>query len=576
MCLSASFCTSKTQTRYKYGMFSGGHHCLGLNTRVWAQGRKLRATQGFFNKLRKGLGSHGGCDADDTYSGVHTSQINFVDFMARQRDEQKGCTLLEPLPSMLLPHDCLCCAAIIDFSQGYASQKDLILSQCLLGYRGLEFMDQKLNKTNCPLYCNSLSTGCPSVTRNRYAFGQYDKGHHCLAVNSRIGVDSGFFRTGIGNMYNKAAKSFGSYGLCQPSGVFDRAKVVMLKRIAKIDKELGKKVIKTGKGRTRTASRMNKTEDKCHDADNTGQCKAWANLGECEANVKYMKAKCSKSCAFCKSAAEVKRTSLGAKKPKGNLTYLTRYGNLFDDRSYPQVFSRLRKRSKRTDGITRFASPFEHVCGGARPDRDEKEGYDGPTQYISFSNAGDFEEVTADCQQPFDSGQRRVKVSAHSVEGNGGRVFDLSTKEAAWKWCWDGGCFKTEAGREICFKGAKEVKPWPFKCAQRAYQIQIRKFHAVPNATWWEEDGSRKLVAESCVTWATRAREVLVLPNPELALKGSTDNGVTVETDRKPVGRSCLLGLMDRCVDINVEENDITCCSDGTVLSSRCKIYNKR
>jgi len=239
---------------------------------------------------------------------------------------------------------------------------------------------------------------------------------------------------------------------------------------------------------------------------------------------------------------------------------LVRLTRIEDEKSFPYLKPRLNSLTQRMGiGEPRLASPFEHICGGARPKVDSAAGNDGPTQFLSFSNAGQFPRVGQDCAQPWDIGQRRVAVSAESVKEQGGLVVDLSVDYQAWQWCYYGGCLTSSSGQEYCFKGAKDIEPWPYICATRAYRVQHPDSNiSAPNA-WWNEE-TRKFIAQSCVVWATRAKEVLVMPNPDklTADRFAKRFVVKVQSHRPPADRLCVGGFRDHCVSLS----PTVCCSE--------------
>lgn len=203
--------------------------------------------------------------------------------------------------------------------------------------------------------------------------------------------------------------------------------------------------------------------------------------------------------------------------------------------------------SRASGGDERIASPFEHVCGGAASKINLDIGNDGPTQYISFSNAERFPQKDYNCKSPFDKGQRRIKVSAETVRADGGLAFDLSSYSSAFYWCYNGGCVNTQKGKRLCFEGAKKIRPWPYACARRAYAIDINSVeNEAPPDEWWSF-ANRKKIADSCATWARRSREVLILPNPDRIFEGYVFNSITVSTDREPSRLQCEHDLTDYC-----------------------------
>merc|ERR1712187_409436 len=132
--------------------------------------------------------------------------------------------------------------------------------------------------------------------------------------------------------------------------------------------------------------------------------------------------------------------------------------------------------------------------------------------------------------------------------GQGGVVVDMSSWYFAKDWCYEGGCVNTPSGEEICFLGAKDIEPWPYLCAQRAYHQKINggKFgYSIPPDDWWTT-ANRKRIASSCATWAKRQREVLILPAFD-TVKDSY-GGISVETDRYPAKKLCDNSFHDRFV----------------------------
>jgi len=250
----------------------------------------------------------------------------------------------------------------------------------------------------------------------------------------------------------------------------------------------------------------------------------------------------------------------GIQKVNSTLHKLTRYTNPVDENTFPIIYPKLSKVGKRVDGEFRLASPFEHVCGGAAWARNDTCGNDGPTQYISFSNSGLFPEVAEDCTEPWDKGGRRVIIDVQSVYRQRGLVFDLSTRDEAFKWCYEGGCVKTAAGREICFQGARDVKPWSYKCARSTAGL----YKHVDDPEWWTPT-NREYLGKKCMLWATATKEVLVLPDPDQVVpkKSSGLAPLEVASDRDPVpdDRLCLDGLNDRCVSFDKEKKKVVCCS---------------
>merc|ERR1712146_179189 len=108
-----------------------------------------------------------------------------------------------------------------------------------------------------------------------------------------------------------------------------------------------------------------------------------------------------------------------------------------------------------------------------------------------------------------------MNLKAKDAINRGGLVLDLSTADKAYKWCYEGGELRSLNGKIYRFQGARDIKPWQFKCASTAYQSFVKKRRAVATSAWWDEPGSRDLIAYRCMKWATDTREVLVLPDPE-------------------------------------------------------------
>lgn len=179
---------------------------------------------------------------------------------------------------------------------------------------------------------------------------------------------------------------------------------------------------------------------------------------------------------------------------------LTRLLNQKDARTLPYLYPDLSEAHIRpSDKKRRINSPFEHICGGnakkasSCPEGKKKcNGKDGPSNFISFSNAGEHPKVAKDCDQPWDKGQQRVWTSAEAVARRGGLVFDMSKKSEAEKWCIHGGCVKTAKGRELCFPGAMNVTAWPYICAQRAYHFTIKRDDVMPPNAWWGSERNRQ------------------------------------------------------------------------------------
>lgn len=255
-----------------------------------------------------------------------------------------------------------------------------------------------------------------------------------------------------------------------------------------------------------------------------------------------------------------------SQKVKKYLHYLTRYisddqENMYlKDKKLTAKYSML---TTRVDGEMRFASPFEAVCGGDQSELNESFGHDGPTQYLHFINAAQFPESGAkDCALYWDKGQRRVRTNSKSVQESGAFIFDLSLWDNAFKWCYHGGCLTSRSGRLICFQGAKNVKPWPYLCANSVYQTAMRNANVKVPASWWTT-ATRKEFANKCATWATTTREVLVLPDPDSFYSPDHTGGIIVETDRPPIPREsqCYSSKYDKCTTINPKTQDVCCCS---------------
>lgn len=236
---------------------------------------------------------------------------------------------------------------------------------------------------------------------------------------------------------------------------------------------------------------------------------------------------------------------------------------------FPDIEAKVTSRTTRVDGEYRLASPFEHICGGAATHRNESLGNDGPTQYISFSNAGSMPSVAKDCTSPFDKGQRRVKLSVESAKAQKSLIFDFSKQQSAWDWCFSGGAVKTAGGTILRFKGAKNIAPWPYACANRAWQLDTGGSSGTAPNRWWTKQ-NRKKVARSCVTWASRAAEVLVLPSPDRTLSNEGGNAIKIETERNPAKGTCSNGLQDKCTRYDSASQTVTC-ANGTPKTHRIK-----
>lgn len=234
---------------------------------------------------------------------------------------------------------------------------------------------------------------------------------------------------------------------------------------------------------------------------------------------------------------------------------MTRYLSISDEKAFPYASPKRKKLNKRADGKIRYATPFEHVCGGNSDMKNKSLGLDGPSQYMSFSNAGLFEhETRGNCVQNWDKGQRRVKVSRKDVTAQGAVVFDVSTDALAWKWCYEGAKVVIE-GKTYEFHGAKTIKPWPYKCAKSVWQKQKKQSTGSPGKKWWTTK-NRKEVGAKCAEWTAFAKEVLILVKPGKKLK--------IKTDRKPAkkGKECTKSLVDKCIKFNVKTSTPCCCSN--------------
>jgi hypothetical protein len=248
----------------------------------------------------------------------------------------------------------------------------------------------------------------------------------------------------------------------------------------------------------------------------------------------------------------------GASRDKSRSPFiLTRYIHLDAEEHLPWVRAKNRKLKWRVDGKKRLSNPFEHTCGGNQ-DYNESLGNDGLSNFISFSNAQEFPDVAEDCAQPWDKGQVRIRVDANKVKRN--KIIDLSTRERALRWCYEGGTLLTFEKRKLKFEGAKTIKPWPYKCAKSVYQTERQKSWGAPPDEWWTPENRRK-VAEKCAEWASLSKEVLVLPDPDKILKGIWRNAVVVETDRPRAKNLCITSTVDKCVSFNYMTNEVCCCS---------------
>lgn len=263
-----------------------------------------------------------------------------------------------------------------------------------------------------------------------------------------------------------------------------------------------------------------------------------------------------------KSAMKPGSVRKGSAKGGGGLHRLTRFLNEFEEASFREkqaISAKVNNLTERPSGEVRLATPFEHVCGGNAMSVNKGDGNDGPTQFISFSNAGGYPKVASDCKSPFDKGQRRIFADGADVKRQNGFTFDFSSDRGAWKWCYEGGCIKSKSGQQMCFKGAKTIAPWPYACAIRAYGLHAGAvLTKSPGDGWWTPE-NRKLIAQSCQIWATRVKEVLVLPNPDDAVSGMFINYVAVKNDRKPAQELCTAGPHDRCVDFNFNAQSVEC-----------------
>jgi len=237
---------------------------------------------------------------------------------------------------------------------------------------------------------------------------------------------------------------------------------------------------------------------------------------------------------------------------------LTRYLHEDDERGLPWVSAKARLMIDRVDGENRISHPFEHTCGGNQ-ERNFSLGHDGESNFISFSNAQHFPEAAADCVMNWDRGQMRVRVWAERIKKN--KFIDMSTYEKAYDWCYYGGTVYTHKKKKLYFKGARDVKPWPYKCAKSVYQTELAQSWGAPDDSWWTEE-NRKAVAAKCAQWASLSKEVLLLPDPDKLLEKIKRNAIYVEIDRPKAKTLCTASWVDKCVSFNTTANTVCCCSD--------------
>lgn len=249
------------------------------------------------------------------------------------------------------------------------------------------------------------------------------------------------------------------------------------------------------------------------------------------------------------------------------LVKVTRF--VHEDDAFPFIKPKLVTIMKRVDGEKRLSTPFEHVCGGNQ-DFDREKGNDGPSNFLSFSNAN-FAEVDADCGLFYDKGQMRVKIDV--AKSQAARFIDLSDKSKAFAWCYRGGNITTPQGNVISFKGVKDLKPWPYLCAKSVFQHQVKKKYPPPIPDDWWSPLNRMRVAEKCASWAMMSREVLVLPDPDKVLQNDTHNGIKVEVDRKKGKNICKsYPSTDKCVSFDRDSGKVCCCSDPSCSSEPCPV----
>jgi len=255
-------------------------------------------------------------------------------------------------------------------------------------------------------------------------------------------------------------------------------------------------------------------------------------------------------------------TEKSREEPKGaeeGLRWLTRYLNVQDEKTYPYLKPKLSHSIKRVDHLKRFAAPFEHICGGNSDKRDIDLGNDGPTEFISLMNAG--KERQKDCSEFYDKGQRRIGLDPVKAYLDGAVVFDVSDEEKALTWCYYGGTITTKGGKNITFEGAKNVKPWPYKCAKSVWQTQMKQSFGKPDNKWWTYE-NRWAVGQKCAQWAGWSKEVLVLAEPDVILKRGKLKGLEIKTDRPPAKRLCIAHNEDKCVTYNWTSHTTCCCHD--------------
>lgn len=239
-----------------------------------------------------------------------------------------------------------------------------------------------------------------------------------------------------------------------------------------------------------------------------------------------------------------------------HLTYLIRYLSDEQERTFPLMWAKIQSVTKRVDGKMRLATPFEAVCGGDQLTLNLRSGADGPTQYDHFTNANvRYRSHNMECHEKWDKGQRRVWVHADVLQEHGALIFDMSTTATAYKWCYEGGCQYTKSGHKVCFQGAKDHKPWNYKCAHMAYG----KMGAVPDSWWTTEN--RKKIAKQCATWATNTAEVLILPNPDVLMTPNTHAKFKVMNDRSPlpVANQCTNSITDHCLSFDTKQGIAKC-----------------
>jgi len=532
LCEKELFCFSPYQTSYKYGLYSSKQHCLGK-----------RARSGGVNKFMKSFGMSSQCDEDELYQTVHSTHLAQIARINKEKSKASAnCLRLSTVPSRVEQGDCLCCQEFGVSNRKWSNQKDLILGKCLKGYTTVT-SPSVLTNEDCQRYCRAPLANCSSTLRDTYSTPKRADHEHCLALNTRAGHSS------IGGAYNKMLKNLGNVAPCQEDGGYHEALTGMKKALQGISHEEGKGTRNSLKSKNPSwrKGKKNSRRKKPH------------------INKKGPAPPPPDAVVPVAPPREVFNESIG-------LTYLSRYTKISDERSLPWIYGRTYALTARVDGDMRLASPFEHVCGGARQKRDIEKGEDGPTQFISFSNAGQFPDVAESCSQPWDVGQRRVWTSDEAVKENGGVVIDLSKYDEAYKWCYEGGCVDTISGEKVCFQGARDIAPWPYKCAHRAFQIFMLRHWGAPTNDWWNDE-TRKMVADSCAVWASRAREVLILPNPD-SIKGGWSSkktaGVKVDTDRPPGKKNCVVGFDDRCVTFDASTREVCCCSDETCDDPKC------